>query len=441
MSDWKTSFEAVAGAVIQPGGPEVTLSLHGENSDFVRFQTARVRQAGSVHQGTLTVRVLEGQRHAASQVSLTGDPSQDVVLAEQAVAQLQQVVPHCPEDPFLLRPEEPVLVVDEEAGARPDAGAMVEDVTRHGAGLDLVGIYAGGSLVRGYADSRGGRGWFRRSGQLLDWSLVHSADKAVKQSLAGATWSGEAFAQKLEEGRGQLRALARLERTVPPGAYRVYLAPAALGELLQPLVWEGHLGARSVQTRTSALTRCVEGTASFDPRVTLLEDTQGGGAPSFLDGGFRRPPAVTLLAKGQFGMPLVSPRSAKEYGLMPNAGASEMPENLHMLGGQLEAAGVLEALGTGVYVSNLWYTNWSDRNAARITGMTRFATFWVEDGKLVAPLSVMRFDDALYRVLGEGLEALTAETEFMPSASTYEERALGSTRLPGALVRDFRFTL
>ena len=42
--------------------------------------------------------------------------------------------------------------------------------------------------------------------------------------------------------------------------------------------------------------------------------------------------------------------------------------------------------------------------------MTRFATFWVEDGKIVAPVDVLRFDDTLYRMLGENLEALTPET-------------------------------
>jgi len=43
-------------------------------------------------------------------------------------------------------------------------------------------------------------------------------------------------------------------------------------------------------------------------------------------------------------------------------------------------------LGTGIYVSNLHYLNYSDRQACRMTGMTRFACFWVENGELVAPI-------------------------------------------------------
>jgi predicted Zn-dependent protease len=43
----------------------------------------------------------------------------------------------------------------------------------------------------------------------------------------------------------------------------------------------------------------------------------------------------------------------------------------------------LKTLGTGVYISDLHYLNYSDRQACRMTGMTRFACLWVEDGELV----------------------------------------------------------
>ena len=73
--------------------------------------------------------------------------------------------------------------------------------------------------------------------------------------------------------------------------------------------------------------------------------------------------------------------------------------------------------------------------------MTRFATFWVENGKIVAPVDVLRFDDTLYRLLGENLEDLTRETEFILDAGTYQSRQLASVRLPGALLKEMAFTL
>jgi predicted Zn-dependent protease len=101
----------------------------------------------------------------------------------------------------------------------------------------------------------------------------------------------------------------------------------------------------------------------------------------------------------------------------------------------------LAALDTGLAVGNLWYLNYSDRPACRMTGMTRFATFWVDGGRIVAPVDVMRFDDTLYRMLGDNLLALTAERELLLASSTYGSRMLTSVLLPGALLSEMNFTL
>ena len=73
--------------------------------------------------------------------------------------------------------------------------------------------------------------------------------------------------------------------------------------------------------------------------------------------------------------------------------------------------------------------------------MTRFATFWVERGQIVAPIDVMRFDDSVYRLLGENLIDLTAEREMLLDPSTYDARSTSSARLPGILLKALRFTL
>jgi hypothetical protein len=53
----------------------------------------------------------------------------------------------------------------------------------------------------------------------------------------------------------------------------------------------------------------------------------------------------------------------------------------------------------------------------------------------------MRFDETLYRMLGEKLLALTAERELILDPSTYGARSTASSRMPGAIVDDFTFTL
>ena len=186
----------------------------------------------------------------------------------------------------------------------------------------------------------------------------------------------------------------------------------------------------------------IEEGARLHPLVTIRENTRDGVAPNFQEAGFIKPDQVTLIEKGAVRDCLISPRSAKEYGVPTNGAASgEMPESLEVAGGDLPVAEVLRGLDAGVYINNVWYLNYSDRAACRITGLTRFATFWVEQGVIQAPLTVMRFDETLYRMLGENLLSLTAERELLLDPSTYHVRSTSSGRIPGALVQDFTFTL
>ncbi|HET9663674.1 MAG TPA: metallopeptidase TldD-related protein, partial [Burkholderiales bacterium] len=228
-------------------------------------------------------------------------------------------------------------------------------------------------------------------------------------------------------------------QTLSPGEYRAYLAPRALEELAGMISWGG-FSARARATRQSPLLRMEHG-AALARQVTITENTEDGTAPQFQDEGFVKPVAVPLIEGGKLAEALVSPRSAREYGLAVNGARSEeSPESLDMAPGGLRAGEALAALDTGLYIGNLWYLNYSDRPAGRITGMTRFATFWVERGRIVAPVDPMRFDDSIYRMLGENLIDLTRERELLLDSSTYESRSTRSMRLPGALLRAMRFT-
>jgi predicted Zn-dependent protease len=73
--------------------------------------------------------------------------------------------------------------------------------------------------------------------------------------------------------------------------------------------------------------------------------------------------------------------------------------------------------------------------------MTRFATFWVENGRIQAPVNVMRFDETLYHLLGDPLLGLSAERELLLDPISYGARSCRSARLPGILVEGMNFTL
>ena len=420
-------------------GETLLCGFSGERSDFVRFNRALVRQAGSVEQRSLSLRLIRGRRQASASLTLAGNEG-DFGEANDMLARLRGMLEDLPEDPWILVNEAPHSTTSERRGRLPLPESVIAAVAAGAQGLDLVGFYAGGTLCRGFANSLGQENWHEVDSFSFDWSLYREADQAVKTSYAGFDWDDAAFERKLEAERERLGRFAVAQRQIAPGEYRAYLAPRALEELVGLLSWGG-FSARARATRQSPLLRMQEG-AALSPKLSIAENTEGGVAPGFQGDGFVKPARVNLILQGKLGNALVSPRSAKEYGLESNAaGGGEAPQSLDVAPGTLAEGEALAALDSGLYVSNLWYLNYSDRAAGRVTGMTRFATFWVEGGRIVAPVSPMRFDDTLYRMLGGKLAGLTRERELLLDPSTYGERSTSSARLPGALLEGLRFTL
>jgi predicted Zn-dependent protease len=440
--DWHAHFTTLADAIermCRPG--ETVLSVFaGEQSDFIRFNASRVRQSGQVEQARLTLRLVHGARQAYSTLDLGGDAHADLSDVCNALAALRENLLDAPDDPHLLFDTGSWTRSTCRDGRLPDPQRLVELVVGSARGLDFVGFYAGGTLSRGFASTTGSRGWYEVENFHFSWSIYQPNGRAIKTTYSGDAWDDAVFAGKVREAAGRLPVLLRAPRLLKPGAYRAWLAPAALAELLQSAAWDG-FSARAQASSTSPLYRLHTGAATFDERVSLAESLELGISPAFNDDGYLRA-SVPLISAGRGVGQLTSARSAREYGLEPNGALpQEMPTSLAMASGDLAQDEVLARLGTGLYIGNLWYVNFSDRMNCRLTGMTRFATFWVEGGEIVAPVDAMRFDDSLYGLLGERLEALGGQADLVLSDSAWGQRATGGLQLPGALVRSFELVL
>ena len=439
METYFQELPAAIDAALAPGERHATW-FSAEETDFVRMNRGKVRQPGHVAQRYVEIRLVHGARHASHALSLTGDPPADAGAARAAIAGLRDALPHLADDPHLLLPTTVTSTTAARGGPLPQSEAIVDTIVEAANGHDLVGLLAAGPVYRGFANSDGQRNWHSITTFNLQWSLYYRADKAVKASYSGLSWSDETLRERIAQSAEQLALIRRTPRSLAPGKYRAYLAPAAVREIAELLSWGG-FSARALETQQSALAGMRSG-AKLDSRVHICDDIEGGVAPDFQAEGFARPGRVPLIADGTLVGALVSPRTAKEFSLEANgANGAESPEALAMQGGSLAMRDALAALDTGLAVGNLWYLNYSDRPACRMTGMTRFATFWVENGNIVAPVDVLRFDDTLYRLLGDSLEALTTERELLLESNTYGSRMLTSVTLPGALVSEMNFTL
>ena len=422
-------------------GETYTACFAAEDTDFIRFNHGKVRQPGSVTQAQVSLDLIRGRRHATYDVTLSRDPAVDHARLREALGALRMLLDVVPEDPYLLYATDVRSSSTTRTGRLPSPEQAVGAITAAAGGMDLVGILAAGKIRRGFANSLGQRNWHEVENFNFDCSFHHREDKAVKTSYAGFEWSDAELAARMDRARDHFARLQSVPRTLDPGRYSAYLAPAAMNELLDIMSWGG-FSEKQKRVKQSPLQRLYDGQITLNPMVSMAEHAAAGVAPAFQSEGYLKPDRLELIANGEPASTMISPRTAQEYQLRENgADGDEAPGSIDMAGGTLADSDVLAALGTGIYVGNLWYCNFSDRMNCRVTGMTRFGSFWVERGRIVAPLNAMRFDDSLFRMLGENLESLTSTPELMLDSQSYDARSTGSMRLPGALIRDLSLTL
>lgn len=439
---WEQAFRQLTEELLERlrHDEHVTLTLSAEQSQFTRFNQAKVRQSGTVSDGSLTLTLMRHQRRAYRSLPFTGELTLDLAELLDMLSELRAEVPQLPIDSYLVLPEGEAASRSVYLGELLSPEAAIEAILTPVADLDFTGIYAAGLCVRAQADSAGQFHWFATESFTLDYSIF-DGDRAIKGTFADRCWDRDAYADRIARDRSQLQQLCRPAKVLTPGCYRTYLAPDAVAELIQMMSWEC-LSEAAIRQGGSPIELLRTGDRVLSPAFTLRENFGRGLVPQFNEEGEVAPLNLPLIQGGQLRNTLINGRTAKEYDL-PSNGADPVEDQRapEVDPGDLPQAEVLQALGTGLYLSNLHYLNWSDRPAGRITGMTRYACFWVEAGEIVAPIENMRFDDTIFRFFGSQLMALTREQSLVPKVDSYDLRSLGGTWTPGLLIEGLTYTL
>lgn len=423
---------------------QLLLGFSAEESDFVRLNHNRIRQAGSVTQRSLSLDLIKGKRHAKASIELAGETALDMEQLAITLKKLREQRELLPEDPYLVFAEEINNSEYHHDNKNIDSQQAVEQIVQAAGDMDLVGLFANGTQYAGFANSMGQRNWHSSVSFNFDWSCylsndIGKNDKAVKSNYAGFDWQPDRLAEKMDSIKHQLSILSRPSKTLEPGSYRAYLAPSAVEEVISMMSWGG-FGLKSHRTKSTPLLQMVEQDRALDASISLREHHARGLVPIFTSKGFIKPDHVQLIKDGRYQDCLVDSRSAMEYDKVTNVDY-EYPGSLQLAAGGLNSDDILKELDTGLYINNLWYLNFSDRSACQVTGMTRFACFWVEQGEIQAPVDVMRFDDSIYNLFGTHLIGLTKEREMILDPGTYGQRSDHSIELPGVLVSALRLTL
>jgi len=417
------------------------VSIDGENSQFVRFSQSKVRQAGLVDDASLSISLIKDGRTCSGSFTLTGNTKTDEKTAYMELERMREEVVSLPKDPFVVLPEDTGSSREDHNGSLLSQENAVSALSPAMHGVDLAGIWASGRIFTGNANSAGQKHWFATDTFSLDYSLITPDERMVKGTYAGSQWDQTEYEKNMTSSIAKLRMMDKPGKKIKPGAYRTYIAPAGVADIVGMFSWGG-VGEASIQQGDSSLCRMRQNDVKMSPCFTLSEDFTSGMVPRFNYNGELAPEKLDLILSGSLHNTLISSRTAKEYGVNSNfAGEREAMRSPVLAPGDLNEDDVVQSLDTGIYLSNLHYLNWSDRPGGRITGMTRYACFWVENGEIVAPIENMRFDDSIYNFFGENLESVTDKSHLHPTVQTYEGRELGGVSCPGILLKSFELTL
>ncbi len=419
----------------------LTLSFCGENSQFIRFNNATIRQTGLVDDATLGLKFIANKCTCEGSITVSGNKDVDMIRGIAEIKRMRAESQEILEDPFLVLPKNAGSSREVKDAAGLDFGNAVDALLPAMQGVDLVGIFANGRIYRGNANSIGQQHWFETESHCLDYSLVTKEHQMVKGTYAGTNWDQDGYESYIGRSIKKLELMDRKPVCVDPGMYRTWFEAAAVADFLDMFSWNG-ISEASLQQGCSGFGKMRHNDYRLSPKFTFSEDFSSGLVPKFNSNGEIAPESLPLISNGELKNTLVSSRTAAEYGAQTNyAENGEEMRSPSMNPGDLENEDILNKLDKGLYLSNIHYLNWSDNPGGRITGLTRYACFWVEQGEIVAPIDTMRFDDTFYRFFGSELESVGSSAEVIPDVLTYGQRNLGAITCPGILTNEFQLTL
>ena len=419
----------------------LTLSLSGENSQFIRINNAKIRQTGLVNNTDISFDFIYDNRNCQGQITLSGDYGNDYKRAVAELNRLRAEIVQLPEDPFVVLPENTGSTRESKEANGLDIDKAVDALLPVMAGVDLVGIWSSGRIFSGSSNSAGQKHWFETDTFSLDFSLVNKDHKMVKGTFAGSDWDQSKYEAYILDAKQKLELMNKKPVKMKPGKYRTWFESKAVTDFLSMFSWQG-VSEANIRQGSSAFIKMRDENTNLSPLFSLSEDFRPGLVPRFNERGEIAHEVLSIIDKGNLVNTMVSSRTAKEYKIESNnANGGEELRAPQMEVGTLPADDVLQKLGTGLFLSNLHYLNWSDNIGGRITGLTRYACFWVENGEIVGPIETMRFDDTIYNLFGSELEAIGDNVKINPEVETYEGRQYGNITCPGMLVKSFELTL
>lgn len=438
---------------------EVETYLYGGHSALTRFANNTIHQNVADENYGVSVRTAFGGRTArASTNKLDAESLKRVVRAAEDLARVQH-----PDADLLPMPtpaerdaantrtgDLPGRYFEETAAITPEQRAdgvrhMVAIADRHH--LTTAGVYASSESVEGIFNSRGLRDWHTQTAAEISITMLAGDSSGWQKANSPDVRNLDASA--LAETAARKALMSKGPREIPAGKYTVILEPAAVLDIVGFMFWD--FSGQAILDERSFLNNRI-GQQLFGTNINIWDDVSHplqAGAP--FDGEGMRRQRVPLVENGVVKRVVYARGTAEKmrkspfasrvgtiaptgHGfLLPNE-AGEMPSNI-VFSDSADPQTVEQMIASterGILVTRLWYIREVDPYEKIMTGMTRDATFLVENGKVQAGVRNFRFNESLIHMLSN-VEAMGT-----PVRASGEESF--DMVVPAMKVRDFNFT-
>jgi len=427
-------------------GEDLTIYMEGENSQYFRFNDSKIRQTGIIEDYNVTLSLYHGKKSLQATTTVSSDIDYSVKNLISEIDGLREPLSLIPENNFTAFPDKFDSLEVYRDGELPNREEILDSLMSIIDKDNLTGVWTSGKIFRASSTSQGTQHWFEKDSFIFDFSLIDAKENMVKILYPGSDWNKDDFITAFDDASNRLQLMDKPKLELKPGKYRVWFEPHAVADFVDMLNWNG-VSEASLRNGSSCLLKMRKDNVKLSEKFSLDESFDRKSTASF-NSRSEVSANVSLIKHGMLENTLINSKTALEYGLTSNYaedvnswGMGEYLRAPFMHGGDIKLDERLEKLGTGIFISNIHYLNWSDNLGGRITGLTRYACYWVEDGKMIAPIKTMRFDDSFYNFFGNNLEAVGETVLSRPVIETYDGRNPGETTCPGILVNDFELTL
>lgn len=387
-------------------GAEAEVTVSAGTEALTRFATSFIHQNVADEARSVHLRVALDGRVAEASINQADDESLSrLVRTALEAARLRPVDPGWPG----LAPPAATPSVEHwdqaTAGAAPKQRAgRVGAFVAAADGLETAGFCSTEGVLTAFANSAGQRLSGRSTSAALDGiARTGTSDGSARAaSVRLSDLDGTACGRDATR-----RARESADATdIEPGRYEVVLEPSCVINLLSFLALHGFNGRAVEEGRSFAKL----GERQFDPALTLADDVThplAVGVPFDAEGTPKR--RVELVRDGVTSSLIHDRRTAKALDAestghaVAGAGAwGAIPANLVLEAGSASHDELVAGIERGLLVTDFWYTRILDPRTQVVTGLTRNGVWLVEDGRVVRPVTNLRFTQSYLEALSAG---------------------------------------